>query len=274
MIHAASRDALADFTVELETILAAPTVGVERTVIATELYSVAALLGSQPRLRRSLGDASTDDAARARLGSGLLQGKISPVSVDIVAAAVRRRWSSPWDLTDALEIAGDETLLVAAEQAGQLDEVEDELFRFDRILQNSGELASALDESAVPAARRIALAESLLAGKVNPISLSLIEHAITSDRRRRLQASLADLLDASARRRDRSVAKVITASELTSAQSARLAAALTRIYGREISIRAAVDPQIQGGMVVRVGGEVIDGTVSSRLAAAREAMAG
>ena len=42
---------------------------------------------------------------------------------------VRARWSAPRDLVDALELLAVEALVAAAEQAGRLDDVEDELFR-------------------------------------------------------------------------------------------------------------------------------------------------
>ncbi len=48
------------------------------------------------------------------------------------------RWSSPWDLTDAIEAAGDDALFAAAEKGNSLDRIEDELFRFERILDSRG----------------------------------------------------------------------------------------------------------------------------------------
>lgn len=275
MISAASRGAMAELSEQIFTLLEQPAAaGVNRQQIADELYSVAQLLNSEPRLRRSIGDPSTDASRRAQLARGLLTGKVSPLTVDIVAAAIGQRWSSPWDLVDALETAGDDVLLSDAERQRTLDGVEDDLFRFERILQHSAELSSALDDVNADPSRRISLVDELLTGKVNPISLSLIRHAITSARKRRLQAALADLLEASARRRHRSVARVISAAELTPEQTTRLADVLSRMYGREISIRAAVDPAIRGGLVVRVGDEVIDGTVAARMAAARASLAG
>jgi len=65
---------------------------------------------------------------------------------------------------------------------------------------------------------------------------------------------------------------VVTAVDLTSEQESRLTAALTDIYGRPIALRTAVDPAVRGGLAIRVGDEVIDGTISSRLAAARAAL--
>jgi F-type H+-transporting ATPase subunit delta len=287
MIHAASRAALAELRGRLYAVLPdlgntllsrLPLVGrgndgSRHRELAADLYSAAELLGGQPRLRRALGDPSTDASRRADLARSLFRGRVGDEALDLITDAVALRWSSPWDLTDALEILADDTLLAAAEQDGQLDAVEDELFRFERILENSGELAVALDDAGVPAERRIGLLRSLLGEKVHPVTAQLLEHAITSGRRPTVMLAIDDLLQASAARRERSVARVLSATELTPEQTERLAAALTRLYGREINVRTAVDQSVRGGLVVRVGDEVIDGSVASKLAAARVAFA-
>ncbi|MEO6503109.1 MAG: F0F1 ATP synthase subunit delta [Jatrophihabitantaceae bacterium] len=287
MIHAASRSALAELRERLNTVLpelsgslisVLPGVGGDAAdqhrKLADELYEAAGLLSRQPRLRRALGDPSTDASGRADLARSLLSGQVGDVTLGLIADAVALRWSSPWDLTDALEILGDDALLAAAEQDGALDTVEDELFRFERILADAGELGAALEEAGVPAERRRGLLQSLLGNKVHPITAQLLEHAVTSGRRPTMGLAIDDLLQASAARRDRSVARVLSATELTPEQTERLAAALTRLYGREINVRTAVDESVKGGLVVRVGDEVIDGSVASRLAAARAAFAG
>ncbi|MDQ2838289.1 MAG: F0F1 ATP synthase subunit delta [Actinomycetota bacterium] len=273
MINAASRAAIAELRDRLSAALPGLSADGHRE-LAAELYSVARLLTAQPRLRRTLGDPSTDASNRSELAGTLFTGKLDQVALGLVTDAVGLRWSSPWDLADSLQILADETLLSAAEQDGNLDTVEDELFRFERILAGAGELVSALDESGVPAPRRQELLDSLLGGKVQPITAELLAHALASDRKRSLLLAIDDLLEASAARRQRSVARVISATELTDEQTQRLATSLTGLYGRPISVRSAVDERVRGGLVVRVGDEVIDGTVATRLAQARAAFAG
>ncbi|MCW2493235.1 MAG: synthase subunit delta [Frankiales bacterium] len=276
MIHAASRQALAEARARLNGLLETldSRDGEAERTLAAELYAAADLLAGQPRLRRTLADPSTDASTRGGLARTLLCSRLSPASVTMVVAAVEQRWSSPWDLTDSLEILADDALLASALKRGELDSVEDELFRFERILAASGELSSALDEAIVPAERRVQLLHSVLDGKASAITVELVAHAVASGRKRSVQLAIDDLLEASAMRRDRSVARVLSATELTAEQTQRLASALSGMYGRPIDVRTAVDPAIRGGLVVRVGDEVIDGTVASRLAAARSALAG
>lgn len=240
--------------------------------LAEQLYAAAAVLVTQPRLRRTLGDPATDADGRARLAHRLFDGRISTLAAELVAEASAQRWSSPWDLTDSLELLADDALLAAAEQQGRLEEVEDELFRFERILNGEPRLATVLDDHTAAAERRAGLLRQLLEGKASPLTVNLLEHAVTSGRRQGIERSIDVLLDAAAARRSRSVARVISAVELSPAQQSRLVAALTELYGRAISVRTAVEPAVQGGLVIRIGDEVIDGSIAAQLANARAAL--
>jgi F-type H+-transporting ATPase subunit delta len=242
--------------------------------IADELYSVANLLVGQPRLRRTLGDPAAPEESRAQLIEQLIGSQVSKQTLQLCRAAVSLRWSTPWDLADAIEGAGDDALFAAAEKAGSVAEIEDELFRFERILQNEGEVAGLLDEYAVDTERRTALLDSLVQAKVTPITLQLLRHAVASQRKRSITLAIDDLLEKAAERQERSVARVLSAVPLSDAQQLRLAAALTALYRRPISVRTAIDPDVRGGLIVRVGDEVIDGSVATRFAEARAALAG
>jgi F-type H+-transporting ATPase subunit delta len=242
--------------------------------IARELHSVADLLVDQPRLRRTLADGSTDPDGRASLLGRLLTGRISQPALDIAQTAVRQRWSSPWDLTDGLTLAGDDVVFAAAERAGTLDEVEDELFRFGRVLAGQSDLAALLDDQSVPAERRLGLLRSIIGAKVQRTTQELLEQAVASARSRSVEIAIDHLLGEASRLRSRSVALVLTAVPLTDQQESRLANALTSIYGRQISVRTALDPSVRGGLLIRVGDEVIDGSVATRFAQARAALAG
>jgi F-type H+-transporting ATPase subunit delta len=274
MMRSASRQALGTVREHEQSVFEGRISAADLAGLASELYAVADLLTAQPRLRRTLGDPATSPDSRADLAQRLLSGKVGQNALELTQAVVRQRWSSPWDLTDALEGAGDDALFVAAEKGRSLDSVEDELFRFERILGTEGELVGLLDEVSVDPARRIALLDSLVQGKVSDTTLALLRHAVASQRKRSIILAIDDLLEKAAARQHRSVARVISAVPLTDAQQERLSATLTEMYGRPISIRTAIDPAVRGGLVVRVGDEVIDGSIATRFAAARNALAG
>jgi F-type H+-transporting ATPase subunit delta len=272
MTGAASREALATLRRRTEALSGRAATSGGLMDLAGELYEIADLLVAQPRLRRTLGDPASAPEARGELIGRLLQGNVSSEAQELAEAAVGLRWSSSWDLTDGLETIADDALLRAADQEGRLDDVEDELFRFERIVDANSRLATLLDEMSVPATRRTALLRDVIAGRVHPVTQALLEHAVASTRKRGIDLAIDNLLEASAARRARSLARVVTAVPLTPEQENRLAAQLTELYGRQITVRIALDPSVRGGLVIRIGDEIIDGTVASRLAAARAAL--
>jgi F-type H+-transporting ATPase subunit delta len=273
VIRAASRHAQAELRARLDA-ETADTVSAELTELAQELYSVADLLISAPRLRRIVGDPSTTEESRTAVIDELLGSKVRPATLAVVKAAVAQRWSSPWDLTDGLEQAGDDVLLRTAESGDKLDTVEDELFRFERILDGESELTTLLDEVSVPAERRTALLRDVVFGRVHPVTQALLARAVASTRKRHIELAIDDLLQAAAARRNRSVARVFSAVPVTAQQEQRLVAALTGMYGRPVAVRTAVDPSVRGGLVIRLGDELIDGSVAGRFSTVRTALDG
>ena len=274
MLRSASRQALDALSEQENTVYDGRVSADTLAKIADELYAIGQLLAAQPRLRRTLGDPATSPESRVGLLDSLVSGKVGKQALELAKAAVGLRWSSPWDLADALEGAGDDALFAAAAKGGSLERVEDELFRLERILVANGEAVGLLDEQTVDAGRRNQLLDSLVAGKVSAITLALLHHAVTSQRKRSVILAIDDLLEKAAARQNRSVARVVSATPLSDVQEQRLAAALTEMYGRAISVRSALDPNVRGGLVVRVGDEVIDGSIATRFAAARAALAG
>jgi F-type H+-transporting ATPase subunit delta len=273
-IRSATRQALESLREEEDAVYDGSVSAAELADIAAELYAVADLLVAQPRLRRTLGDPATEPDGRAGLVESLISGKVGAPTLRLVTSAARLRWSSPWDLTDALEDAGDAALFAAADKQKTLDQVEDDLFRLERILDSEGDVAALLDEFTVDPARRNELLDRLVAGKVTAETLSLLHHAVASQRKRSITLAIDDLLVKAAARQERAVARVISAVPLSDKQQKRLARALSEMYGRAMSVRVALDPDVVGGLVVRVGNEVIDGSVATRFAQARAALAG
>jgi F-type H+-transporting ATPase subunit delta len=238
-----------------------------------ELYSVAEVLTGEPQLRRAIGDAAASTASRSELVARIFTGKVSAPVLQIVQAAATERWSDPWDLVDSLELLGDEAVFAVAEAQGTIDDVEDELFRFERILESEGRLSTLLDDVNVSPARRASLLDSLVGAKVHPLTRALLMQSAGSPNKRMIAASVRDLLDVAGERRAKSVARVLSAVELTAAQQARLQAVLSDLYGRPITVLTAIDATVRGGLVVRVGDEIIDGSVAARLSSVRSALA-
>lgn len=264
-MHAASREALANATSILDTALSGGTnVVAVAAQTGTELFDVVEVLDGDRALRVAVADASAAPEQRSGLVTAVFGGKVSDTTLRVLVDAAAQVWSTPRELRTGLVQLGRRALLRAAEKQNQLAQVEEELFRLGRILEGEKQLTGLLgDRNATPAAKRQLLA-SVLYGKVNSITEALALQVIGRpdsnpiDDMTNLSAAAADL-------NGKSVAHVVSAVELNEVQEQALAQKLGRIYGREMSIHAEVDPSLLGGMVVRVGDEVIDGSTSGKL---------
>ncbi|OSC41089.1 F0F1 ATP synthase subunit B/delta [Mycobacterium decipiens] len=241
------------------------------STLAGELVSVGRLLDREAVVTRYLTVPAEDAAPRVRLIERLVSGKVGAPTLDVLRAAVSERWSANSDLIDAIEHVSRQALLEVAERDGQVDEVEDQLFRFSRILDAQPRLAILLGDYAVPAEGRVQLLRKVLEradSTVNPVVVALLSQTVELLRGQPVEASVVFLAEVAVARRGEVVAQVGAAAELSDAQRTRLTEVLSRIYGHPVTVQLQIDATLLGGLLIAVGDEVIDGTLSSRLTAA------
>jgi F-type H+-transporting ATPase subunit delta len=268
----ASREAVSAARAQLNVLTASS--AVDTVALAADLDAVTGLLEREAGLRRALTDPAQSGEAKAGLAGRVLGGQVGGPAADLVTGAVRSRWSRPRDLVDALEELSGEAELITAQRAGALDDVEDELFRFGRIVSANPELRAALTDRAASTGARSALLRTLLGGRAQAVTERLVERLVNRPRGRSLDGGLEALNKQAAARRDRMVAVVVSAVPLTDQQKQRLGAGLARLYGRQVHLNLDVDPAVLGGLSVRIGDEVINGTIADRLEEARRRLAG
>jgi F-type H+-transporting ATPase subunit delta len=238
-----------------------------------ELFAVTRLLDSEHGLRRTLADPTKPSGEKAAIARRLLHGKVSPTVEDLVAEAAGARWATSGDLSDAIEQLAIEAFTISAQLSDGLDDLEDDLFRFGRVIAGQPGLREALIGPADTAAKR-SLVDNLLSGKVSGPSQSLITQLVTHPRGRSPHAVLDLAAGIAAQRREQLIAVVRVATELTPAQRERLVTALVRTYGRGVHLNIVHDPSVIGGVSVRIGDEQLDGTAATRLSEVRRKLAG
>lgn len=247
--------------------------GTSASTVGAQLFAVTGDLVDNPGLRRALSDPSRSAEDKAGLARTVF-GAADPRVLEVVAGLAAGRWSSDVDLVDAVEELAAHAVLASAEATGDLPTVEDELFRFDRMLIGQRDLRRALVDRVATRPARAELARRLLAGKVHPATEQLVVQAAYRPRGRRMSQMLARMGKLAARRREMLVATVTAAAPLDEAQTARLHAMLERSYGRKVSMSVAVEPSLIGGLKVQVGSQVVDATVLARLDGVRRQLAG
>jgi F-type H+-transporting ATPase subunit delta len=163
-----------------------------------------------------------------------------------------------------------EAMYTLIEAEGGSNEVQDELFRFSRILESNDELRQTLQDPHLPVDRRVRIVEDLLGCRATGLTTSLVSMVVFNGRVRELASMVSHLLDLCAARGEKVVAEVRSAVELTDDQKARLAAALKQKTGKDVDIVVVLDPSVIGGIVTQIGDTVIDGSVRQRLSQLRE----
>jgi F-type H+-transporting ATPase subunit delta len=261
-MRGASRASLAEARERLESALSSG----DAATLGDELFAVLRMLDREHVLRRALSDPARPPEQRVELALAVLDGKVGPSTARFVADVARLRWVRSVDLTDAVERLAVIATVASAEAVGRLDDLEDELFRFARIVEAQPQLRGVLADHRVASERKAVLLAELLESKTTQATLRLIIEAATHPRGRSLERVLAEFGRIAAERRDRLVAVVHTAVELSEQQKTRLAAALSTQYDHEVHLNIEVDPSVLGGMSIRVGDEEIDGTIVRRLA--------
>lgn len=265
-----SRTSLAEVEERFNTVAGSAELG----TLSDELFAIADLLDREHGLRRALSDAARPAEQKAQTVRVLLEGKVGAAAIATAEAAVSARWSRAGDLSDVLERLGVIAAAAEAEAQGKLDEVEDELFRFGRIVAANPELRRALADASAPAEGKQQLLQTLAGSKVAPSTLRLITQLAVHPRGRSLESGLDGFGQLVAQQRQRLVAVVRSAVALSEEQKTRLTAWLRTSYGRDVHLNVEVDPRVLGGFSVRIGDEIIDTTIVGRIEEVRRRLAG
>lgn len=233
--------------------------------VMDELLQVADALAANKSLLVTLVDNGIASQAKTAIAKDVFASQVSQGALSVLENAVARRWLSGEDLQIAISDAAARCAFAAAENEGALDRIEDEIFAFERIVSANGDLELMLSDPNARSEARSTLIKDLVAQKFHQVSLNLVIRAANSANVSLLKA-LANLQKLAADRRNQVLAEVKTAIALDASQEQRLTAALERIYNRKIRLQKVVDNRVIGGVSVRVGDELIDGTIASRLA--------
>ena len=241
------------------------------STLSAELFFVADVLGSNISVRRALTDTSRDAAAKAALIKDLLASKVGKATVELLTDLSALRWSGAKDLVQVIEQLAIEAEATAANISGELDRVENEMFVISSTVSNSSELRKAFKSDAHVAKAQL-VAELLK--NASSSTTKLVSQMVNAWRGRSIESAFADYQWALAARRNRVIALVRIAAPISQAQQERLEAALNKQVGQPVRMNIEIDPAVLGGVSVKFADEMVDGSVSNRLAGAARALAG
>jgi F-type H+-transporting ATPase subunit delta len=241
------------------------------STLSSELFFITDVLGSNISVRRALTDPSRDAQSKSVFVKDLLASKVGAPALGLLTEISALRWSGAKDLVQVIEQLAIEAEASAANISGELDRVEEEIFVVFNTITNSSELRKAFKTDAVQAKSK--LAQEILKN-ASPSTSKLLSHMVNSWRGRSIEATFADYQWALAARRNRVIALVKVAAPITQDQQTRLVTALTSKVGQPVRINIEIDPHVIGGVSVKFADEIVDGSISNRLAGAARALAG
>lgn len=138
-------------------------------------------------------------------------------------------------------------------------------------IEKSGQTPT-LDDPTTPFAKKQSLLLAALPADT-PAQVRNLIYAMASQNQISLLPEVLVALDQTlAGEMHREFATVTSAVELTSPERAQLEARLRKQYGDHLDLEYQVDPAILGGVILRVGDRVIDGSVASKLTALRQSI--
>jgi F-type H+-transporting ATPase subunit delta len=241
------------------------------STLSAELFFAADVLGSNISVRRALTDTSRDAAAKGTLIKDLLASKVGKAAVELLTDLSALRWSGAKDLVQVIEQLAIEAEATAANISGELDRVENEMFVISTTISNSSELRKAFKSDAHVAKAQLA---AELLKNASSSTTKLVSQMVNAWRGRSIESAFADFQWALAARRNRVIALVRVAAPMSQAQQDRLEAALNKQVGQPVRMNIEIDPSVLGGVSVKFADEMVDGSVSNRLAGAARALAG
>ena len=241
------------------------------STLSSELFFIADVLGSNISVRRALTDPSRDAQAKGVFVKDLLASKVGAAALGLTTELAALRWSGAKDLVQVIEQLAIEAEASAANISGELDRVEDEIFTAATAFASSSELRKALTSDAKNA--KATLVAEILKG-ASSSTVKLVSQMVNAWRGRSIESAFADYQWALAARRNRVIALVRVAAPITPAQLDRLTTSLTSKVGQPVRVNIEIDPSVIGGVSVKFADEIVDGSVSNRLAGAARALAG
>jgi len=259
----ASRIALAAGIAALES-----TDGVTLTT-GEEILAAVRAVDASAQLRALLADPTLEPAEREAL-VGTAFRSLGATTRSLLGGLAASRWSGAAGLVDGIEEIGIRAIASAERDVDLVAE----LFAVERAVASDAELELALGSKLATADSKAALVARLLAGRVSDATSAIVEHLVRSPRGRRIRSLLSRTAAMVADVTGGVVARVTVASELSAQHRAALEADLAARMGRTPRVQYLIDPAVVGGVRVRVGDIVIDGTIASRLADLRLQLAG
>ncbi len=156
-------------------------------------------------------------------------------------------------------------LFAVAKRDGILDAVAADLTLVSRFVAEVPYLRAVLMQPLVSDERKNGVVSEAFGDRVTASTLSFLRLLIRKRREDLIDECVRDFRALLAEHNNTVEAEASTAVGLSPDQEARLTRGLEAMTGKTINLTAHVDPQMLGGVVIRIGDQIIDGSVRGKL---------
>ena len=272
-MKAASREAQAKVSEKLDQLIQNSDNAVAVAMnVGAELFLIVNQLDGERALRIAVADNSVESSQRTGIMRDVFSAKVADPTLEVLLAAAEQEWSTPREFRTGLVNLGRRAIARGAEKDGKLEQVETELYQLANVLEREKDLTQLLSDRTAASEKKRGLLANVIYGEVTMFTEALALQVIGRPRHNPVD-DLVELSSEFAGMRGKTVARVATAEELSDSQRGVLAQKLEKIYGREMAIHSEVDPSLLGGVTIRVGDELIDGSTRGKLERMRADMA-
>jgi len=264
--------------------------------VARDLEAIEQLVLRNGTLRSALSDTTVPGPARRAVMLDLLEGKVGAPARRLAAfgcmvvpaqevtaalgwlsqrvrhAAERSEFEEPaLSLMQARQrVLGYATAVYEDMSTHDLETLEDDLFRFVRIVDATPQLRGALTDRDLDVAARQGLVTQLLETKVPASTVSLVRYVVAGGRARDFVGTLDFLVEQTALARGWRIARVRAAMPIDDAQREALKDSLGALAGAPVELQVEIDESLLSGARIRIGDLQVDATARGRIDALRE----
>jgi F-type H+-transporting ATPase subunit delta len=263
--------------------------------VAADVEAIEQLVLANAQLRAALSDTAVPGTSRRAVMLDLLEGKVSDgarrvaaftcgaVAAQEVTTALNwlamrmRHLAEGQDDEPGLSltashrrVGGYATAVHEDLSTSELESLEDDLFRFARIVAATPQLRTALTDRDLAVEARQGLVTQLVEGKVPATTLGLLRYVVAGGRARDVVGTLDFLVELTARARGWRIARVTAAAPIDDAQRSALSESLGSLAGAPVELQVELDESLLSGARIRIGDLQVDATARGRLEALRE----
>lgn len=158
-------------------------------------------------------------------------------------------------------------------EAKSVVQVEASLDGVAALIQSNDEFANLLANPVVTADKKITIVDAIVGkAKIDAMVANFIKTVARNGRLFVLPTIIVAFKDLAAQQRDELRAEVISAVPLSKKQLSDLAKTLKTKMGKTVTLDVNVDPSLIGGLIVKVGSQMIDSSLKTKLTAMKIAM--